>query len=190
MSAANRGAIRAERDYYRTPDWAAEACIRALAPHVGFGTHVLDPCAGDGVFGDALLATGAGVRLSEIDIEPLGRSVVLDDFLTGDFTRWGDVNWVVGNPPYVYAEPFIRRAWEVADKGVAFLLRLNFLAGAGRARGLYREVGLPDVHVFPRRPSFTPDGKTDATDYAWFIWHKRTPTDTDPLPTLFLVDLP
>jgi hypothetical protein len=25
--------------------------------------------------------------------------------------------------------------------------------------------------VLPRRPSFTADGKTDATDYAWFAWN-------------------
>lgn len=183
MSAANRGAIRADRDYYRTPDWAAKACVGTLRRDgwLGRETTFMDPCAGDGVFGDAILAYDSQIFLMEIDIEPLGHSVVQDDFLVGDIARWGKIDWVIGNPPYVHAEAFVRRAWEVADKGVAFLLRLGFLAGQGRSRALYPTIGVPDLYVLPRRPSFTPDGKTDAADYAWFVWPKNRETDELPL---------
>lgn len=187
MSAANRGAIRSERDYYRTPDSVADLCVRRM-----FGPFrpmtVLDPCAGDGVFGDAVLRAYPNATLKEIDIEPLGHSVERDDFLAGDPARWGQVDWVIGNPPYLHAEVFIRRAWGVATYGVAFLLRLNFLAGVGRASSLYKEIGVPDVHVIPRRPSFTPDGKTDATDYGWFVWWHAARTSDNRFASLFIMD--
>lgn len=185
MSATNRGAIRAERDYYRTPNWAAHACVDALGYTVDAKTTFMDPCAGDGVFGDAVLALSPESFLVEIDIEPLGHSVQRDDFLVGDSARWGQIDWVIGNPPYSHAEVFLRRAWEFADEGVAFLLRLGFLAGQGRAKNLYPRVGVPDVYVLPKRPSFTPDGKTDAADYAWFVWPKRRPVIDPPRLRIF-----
>jgi hypothetical protein len=68
VSATNRGAIRAERDYYRTPNWAAHACVDALGYTVDAKTTFMDPCAGDGVFGDAVLALSPESFLVEIDI--------------------------------------------------------------------------------------------------------------------------
>ena len=48
------------------------------------------------------------------------------------------------------------------------LLRLNFLGSRKRAKW-WRE-RRPEVYVSPARPSFSPDGRTDSTEYAWFIW--------------------
>lgn len=138
-----------------------------------------------------MLAEQLPVTVVEIDIEPLGASVMRDNFLLGNANRWGNVDWVIGNPPYLDAEAFIHRAWDMAEHGVAFLLRINFLAGARRSASLYKKIGVPDVHVIPRRPSFTPDGKTDSADYGWFVWRKRVITDTDPAPpaTLSIMSL-
>lgn len=51
---------------------------------------------------------------------------------------------------------------------MAMLLRLGMLAGRSRL-SMWRELR-PSVLVSPRRPSFTGDGKSDASEYAWFIF--------------------
>ena len=77
------------------------------------------------------------------------------------------------NPPYRKAAEFIRQAIGERSRGgkVAALLRLNFL---GSSRKRIDLVGpgscLRSVLVLSRRPSFTGDGRTDACEYAWFVW--------------------
>ena len=81
---------------------------------------------------------------------------------------------VIGNPPYKYAEPFVRRALDrTRTHGyVVFLLRLAFLEGRDRSKGLWQEYPPQTVAVCGARPSFTGNGKTDATAYAVFVWQK------------------
>lgn len=52
-------------------------------------------------------------------------------------------------------------------------LRLAFLEGQRRTAGLWKSHRPHTVAVCGKRPSFTGNGKTDATAYAVFIWHKR-----------------
>jgi len=49
------------------------------------------------------------------------------------------------------------------------LLRLNFLASRKR-HGWWNLHRPSALFVLSQRPSFTEDGQTDATDYAWFYW--------------------
>jgi hypothetical protein len=82
---------------------------------------------------------------------------------------------VIGTPPYRQAQEHVERAIGIATAdrtmpgGVAFLLRLAFLEGQGRAE-FWRKHPPTEVHVLTRRPSFT-GGKTDSCAYAFFVWH-------------------
>lgn len=173
MSATNRGRERNPRDFYETPEWVTGSLLSAEA----LPTPIFDPCCGTGAM---LRVLSRGREASGADIHPESvneaRSNTLDvsvaDFLADDFQkkRRGSV---VMNPPYRQAAGFVRaalRGWESGSK-VAALLRLNFL-GSSRKRidlvgpGSY----LRAVHVLSRRPSFTGDGRTDACEYAWFVW--------------------
>lgn len=80
---------------------------------------------------------------------------------------------IVMNPPYSLALPFVAAALEVVRSQagtVAALLRLGFLAS--RKRRDWWQSHPADVYVLSERPSFTGDGRTDATDYAWFVWRE------------------
>jgi len=55
---------------------------------------------------------------------------------------------------------------------IFFLLRLAMLESQRRARGLWQEHRPKKVYVLGRRPSFTGNGKTDATAYALYLWQK------------------
>lgn len=97
-----------------------------------------------------------------------------------DFVRGGAApfrcDWVVSNPPFNEAEGFIRRGLELADRGVALLMRAAALESATRFPLMFGEGGLavfaPFVERVPmHKDRWEPDGST-AAFYAWFIWSK------------------
>jgi hypothetical protein len=79
---------------------------------------------------------------------------------------------VIGNPPYREAEAFIRRGLSMLDPGghLIYLLRLAFLEGQKRRDGLFRELPPFQAAVCSKRPSFTGDGKTNATAFTLLHW--------------------
>ena len=114
----------------------------------------------------------------EIDPEKVaqceGMNVKCGDYLTSDSSGdFGDDLTVVMNPPYRDAAEFVRAALLSVAVGrkVCALLRLNFLGSSSKRLDLF-EWGseLRAVHVLARRPSFTGDGRSDACEYAWFVW--------------------
>lgn len=165
---------RAERrkdDFYRTPAW----CVKSILPHLPRFGDVLDPCAGDGAMLMVLREVGILARGFELD-EGRGRACrahgfgcYIGDALAAD-SPWHAPGVVLTNPPFSLAQEMVERALaEVAPGGtVAMLLRLGFLASQGRA-ALHRRAPA-DVFVLPMRPSFTEDGQTDQSEYAWFVW--------------------
>ncbi len=190
MSAKGRGEHSGGlHDNYPTPAWCVDRLLeRVWLPTSGWW---LEPSAGDGAIVRrvrARMETSPRIQVVEVRAEceaalrdAIGdRGVVhIGDFLVHEPSHWwsfGGIDVVIGNPPYALAEKFVRRSLMIAP-WVVFLLRLNFLAGDKRAGldGLYAE-RVPDVYVLPNRPSFAGNGKTDATEYAWFVWgpEKRT----------------
>lgn len=96
-------------------------------------------------------------------------SVQIRDFLTMPAPSPGAQRYDValGNPPFNLALEVIQHALTMSDV-VCMLLRVNFLGSQKRAA--WMRVNTPSVYVLPKRPSFKSDGKTDATEYAWFLW--------------------
>jgi hypothetical protein len=71
------------------------------------------------------------------------------------------------------AQEFVERALqELPEDPVTMLLPVSFLASKRRFE--FNKKHPAHVMVLPKRPSFTPDGKTDAVEYAWFAWHLAT----------------
>jgi hypothetical protein len=62
------------------------------------------------------------------------------------------VDWIITNPPFWLAEPFILRALSLARVGVAILARTVFLESVGRYDALFRDnpqrksLNLPDEY--------------------------------------------
>lgn len=180
MSATGRGGARVADDNYPTPPW----CTRRLLEGVSLpGGLYLEPAAGDGaIIREAQRLRSdiswSAVELREVCREPLGRIVHPQAVVIGDFVALGKA-WathlpagqkpytgVVTNPPYALAEQFVEVSLKIAHV-VVMLLRINFL-GSERRYELLRQHP-PDVYVLPNRPCFV-DGRSDATEYAWFVW--------------------
>lgn len=164
-------------DYFPTPPWAARAggeLIRRFDPEA---RTCWEPASGGGHMAWGLLDYFDGVSVSDIHDHggDLGARSLIGDFLDPGFGTGIDADWIVTNPPFVKGEAFVRTAWARARRGVAMLLRLQFLEGAARYR-LFAELPLHACAPFAERVPMV-KGRWDpaassATAYAWFVWLK------------------
>lgn len=183
---SNRG--RSPRDLYITPpEIALEAikifCIDEYFP-VPIG-NVLDAGCGTGVWGKCLDKAVLSHNVLGIDIHPIvtiENEDYYEDVISADFIKFKPkitrYNLIIGNPPYSLAEEFIRHSFELLESGgyIYFLLRLSFLEGIARGKGLFKEFPMKKVYICSRRPSFfSTNGKhtTDTLAYAMFLWQKN-----------------
>ncbi len=171
-------------DNYETPqylaDWATNYAISVLGKGLEYQYLLLEPgCGAKAPFAVAGTREGCITRAVELrDVLGSKKAPACDifeegfDFLSPD-NDWGDSSYdiIVANPPFSIAESFIWKSLELLHpRGVmVYLLRVNFLSSLKR-RKLYAERPPQEVHVLQRRPSFSYDGKTDMTEYAFYVW--------------------
>lgn len=186
MSAAGRGAQRAEYDYYPTPAWCVDRLLDDCGADLFGGQDVeaLEPTVGDGAVVRACerWAWNAGLARPRWTGVELRRGALADGtplvhHVEGvDFRSWepeipldsGTFDVCIGNPPFSLAESIVRRCLGMADR-VAMLLRVGFLGSAERFP-FWQEFGDDcALRVLPDRPSFDGEG-TDSATYGWFVW--------------------
>ena len=187
---SNRG--RSPRDFYETPIELARAALLAMHEDERVLSFVakswLDAGCGAGVWGNALIDSWAKINKVEtmptlvgVDVAPNIKISESPYFMitTGNFLSYGEEDYdiVFGNPPYSLAEEFVNHAYNLIELNgyIFFLLRLSFLEGIKRGRGLFKDIPLKRLYVCSRRPSFfSIDGKhtTDTLSYGMFLWQK------------------
>ncbi len=161
----------------RTMEHCESLLIGNLTKALAEPYRMLEPGCGETVpFGRAALNLGYEVDAVEkraLEYPEIEESLTIfcDDFVRDVDLRVIPFDLIATNPPFSQAESFIRRSLELLKPyGVAvFLLRLEFLSSLKR-RALYRDRPPAEVHVLQRRPSFSKDGKTDAQEYAFYVW--------------------
>lgn len=177
-------AKRRKADFYPTP---RAFCDQALAlvnmtpPDIfrdGYvpELHILDPGCGTGVWGQAAQARWPHAVVDGAEVRDIKKPEGYRHIYKGDFCLFDhglDYDLVIGNPPFYAAELFVRNGLaNLSEDGtMLYLLPLRFLEGKGRARGLFRHSPPKEVWV-AGRISFQPNGKTDDTAYAIYIWQK------------------
>lgn len=158
-------------DFYPTPAWATKVLIE----HEKFEGSIWEPCCGNGAMSEVLKTTGNEVFSS--DLYGRGYGVTPINFLTYEFGVSKRPDNIITNPPFNLAEEMIHKALSIADKKVAFLLRLAFLESVGRYNRLYKINPPTRVWVFSERITFYPEGKqtggSGTTAYAWFVWDQE-----------------
>lgn len=167
---------RHPQDFYPTNIEHVEAAL-SLIPIVP--EWVLDPGMGDGIFGKVARNCWHNANLVGVELRLDAPFYNAYDWnIRADFLRMSGItpmfDAVIGNPPYQCAEAFIRQSMVLLRDGgyMVFLLRLAFLESMSRYTLFTRELTPQKVVVCSDRPSFTGDGKTDATAYAFFVWQK------------------
>jgi len=155
MSSTNRGSKRIDKDEYQTPVWAVKLIMNEIDWNAV--PTFLEPCLGQG----NIFNNYPGSRKSFFDINSG------DDYLKQPISIF---DLIITNPPYSLALEFLEKSLGEA-KTVIYLLRLNFLGSQRRHKFWCLN---PPTHLFvlSKRPSFTEDGNTDSTEYAWFCWDR------------------
>ncbi|MCF6205320.1 MAG: hypothetical protein L3J47_00305 [Sulfurovum sp.] len=168
MSSTNRGSKREDFDKYFTPEWLVGELPGILTNlEIAASARVLEPCVGGGAIYRGLINTFNGINCADIEPEddfPCAKQ----DFL--DFYPRDLYDLVVSNPPFNIAQKIIERAIDITRESghVVMLLRINFFGGQKRSAWLSGNMPI-ECYVTPRRPKFK-NGKSDSTEYAWFVW--------------------
>jgi hypothetical protein len=166
---------RKHHDLYPTPTHTAR---RLLDNILWEPKTILEPASDGGNFVRACKDKWPTAWVKGVDVDWYDKGVA-DEFVQADFLahEWPEVDLIVTNPPFKVAEQFVHHARKFAPV-VGMLLRLGFAAGQGRYHRLWSTPGLSDVTILSRRPSFTGDGKTDNSEYAFFVWRRGYKGDT------------
>lgn len=176
---------RVEHDFYPTPPQLIAAVFDYVGKnqrsylYYGPPKKVLDLGAGEGEWGKVAKEYLPESEVTGVDIRELPKPVGYDHWITADALQVDlkeEYDLVIGNPPYKFAESFIRQGFAHLHKLglMVYLLPLQFLASQKRGKGLWKEHTLSHLAVCSRRPSFTRNGKTDNTDYGIFIWNNHS----------------
>lgn len=170
-------------DFFPTPPWGTRALCAHVLPRFEtvdartglYPLNALDPGCGEGHMALALRDYFPVVTAS--DVFPYGFGDV------GDFLHPSEIyaprDWVIMNPPFNLAVEFVKRAFEVARRGVAVLVRTAFLEGEERHDTLFARTPPALVAQFierlpMHRGRWVVNGKT-ATSYCWLVWHTNQP---------------
>ncbi len=161
------------KDFYVDPAWCTEALLREVL----FDGPIHDPAAGIGTIVDACreFPVSFGVVTGADIVDRAHGKFKVQDFLKDDHPRKN----VITNPPYKLAEAFAYRALMVAQRRVALLVNLKFLASQRRYI-LFQETPVEHVLVCSQRPSMPPgewlikEGEKirggGSIDFAWIVW--------------------
>lgn len=167
--------MRRPDDAYDTPDWCVYRLLDAwgelLIPHIRPGSF-LEPFAGAGHIVRAVNTWMARRGYEPPSWVTIDKAPRCDVTLVKDYSTWAPpatFDLLLTNPPYQGSFEHIKKAVEGREaREMSYLLPLTFLSSRGRSEWLTQYT--PDILVLPDRPSFTGDGRTMATDYAWFHW--------------------
>lgn len=167
---------RDELDWYREP---ASSTAGLLSVET-FDGPILDPACGGGNIVETCLSVGLAAYGSDIRRRTEAAWFQGErDFLSCGYV-WRTPN-IITNPPFYRAkgtESFIRLALQRASRKVAVFTSIKFLAGAGRANGLFRDHPPSRIWIITPRPSCPPGAHLAAggvasggtADWIWLVW--------------------
>lgn len=192
-------------DYFGTPPWATRALLERL--QIPRQSVLWDAACGRGFMTRPMSEYSDHVIGS--DIQDLGFGRVID-FLAENASAMINArsNWIVTNPPFKHGDAFVLRALELAEDGVAVLVRCAFAEGRGRYERLFRDnpptmrlqfvdrvvmhKGDPPDPDIPlpvwdkKKRKYVMRKPSTATSYEWMVWDKSRAgqkTETDWLDT-------
>lgn len=182
---------RIPADVYQTPLLLAEAVTSWVKFNFIWPERTitfLDPGAGSGVWGLAIRSQFENANIVGVELRNLKQKPSYNNWLSGvDFTGskipssnpFDPFDVVIGNPPFIAAEAFIRTGLQLLDDSgiLVYLLPSDFLHGKRRAEGLFKEHSpIHILHLSPR-PNFVGPrgeslGKAQTDNFIVGVWRK------------------
>jgi len=187
-------------DFYPTPENFCTAALHVIPksledmlvkPNQDF--NVLDAGSGTGNWGRAARKIWPTATIDGVDIVPyLMPDKPYDTWFQADyrdFTTEKKYDRIVSNPPYtrtldgrdmILAEKFVRKSMELTSRNgmVLFLVRLDFLAGEKRCKGLFNDFRPTAIYQSIRRIPFFPElGNGQTHNFCLLVWNKSFMND-------------
>lgn len=162
---------RQKDDFYATPPHVTLALLDVEE----FKGEILEPACGQGHISEVLAAFGDYSVISE-DLVYRGYGEGEKDFLKTPIIYRCDN--IITNPPFKFANAFIKKALTVTRNKIALLLPLSYLAGQKRFKEIFKDNPPSRVWVFSNRVNMLRDAiavkNNSMINYAWFIWDKQS----------------
>lgn len=175
-----RGTNKTELDFFPTPAWATRAlCTHILNNQSLSILNCLEPACGQGHMSKPLGEFFKDVSSFDIHSYGYGETINFLDYHAND----AKFDWIITNPPFNLAQDFIIKSIDIAEIGVAVLVRTNFLETIGRYNNLFTVYPPSIVAQFSERVPMI-KGRVDrkastATGYCWIIWQKGKFCETE-----------
>ena len=176
-------------DFFPTPAWATRALcewlLMQLTPraYLRWPLHLStawEPACGQGDMARPLTEYFTSVFASDVpdwgapSHDPDWRPDEIGDFTLGAAGPGDPPDWIITNPPFNLAEAFVLHALKRATRGVANLIRTQFLEGTGRAARLFGPHRPAAILQFAERLNIVKDRldprASRPTAYCWIVW--------------------
>lgn len=194
---------RQAEDYYATPTDEVTNILEVEGLDIytveGIKTHytVLEPCVGGGHMLQGIInyaeEKGKFLDITIRDIKDRNpqweihtpHNVIIDeqtfgqDFLADDYPT-EKFDFVIMNPPFVTAEPFVLRALELTKHKLIMFEKTKFIEGVSRHKNIFTEYPPQRMYQYIERVACAKDGnfneKQNAIEAsAWFVWDLDDP---------------
>jgi hypothetical protein len=185
-------------DSYQTERQAAQV----LVDNVKIRGVVFEPCAGECNIIKILEHVTEITRIYSNDLDAQYHTTFNTDASLPLSLCWNEVvtgrpDWIVTNPPFSKAHEILKIAIDVANEGIAFLLRLSYLEPTSNRGDWLQEHADQMTRIIPlnprprfRRQEINPKtGKhygTDSVTVAWFVWRAHWSWQAHGIPCPFV----
>jgi len=169
----NRKSPRGGVEDFPTPPWGTRALLTHVLPQDMSGKVCWEPSANRGFMVRPLQERFQHVWAS--DLVDYGVGFPVHNFIGGVAPAFDKpVDWIITNPPFNRAEEFVQCALEMAQDGVAVLLRSSWAEGRRRYKTLFSTNPPRLIAQFTERLPITAGGVSAKAvtmmPYAWFVW--------------------
>jgi len=185
MLGVNSKAIRQKENYYATDPQAVSIFLdKMVEDEVILNNSLWEVSCGGGHISSVLENRGYSVKSSDI-VDRGFKGTEIINFLT---IKPKDINWngdIITNPPFKFAENFVRQAFNILKDGnkLFLFLKIQFLESKAR-KSLFNKYPLKYIYVYSERQRTAKNGDFDkyingnTLCFAWFIWEKGFKGDT------------
>ena len=174
MLAVNPNFEREKNDFYATDPNALKIALPLLR-EIGLDTNLWECSCGEGHLSKVLLENGYNVKSTDLIYRGFG--VGNEDFLKHEEKWDGDI---ITNPPFKYAEDFIKKSMELLNEGhkAIFFLKIQFLESR-RRKNLFKEFPPKFVIVNSERQKCAKNGEfhkycknANTQCWCWYVFEK------------------
>ena len=177
---------RVENDYYATPPSATRQFLERLNEDgLSLVGSILEPAAGGGHMSDVLRDIYGEDNVTSTDLVDRGYPYLdsTKDFLNDNFDYYDNV---ITNPPFKYAQEFIEKGLDIANKKVIMFAKIQLLKGK-RRYDLFKSNPPSYVYVHSSRVNPYRNGSpvdengkkwSSTMCFAWYVWDKEYSGET------------